>query len=143
MKPIIPLAIALLFLTIVSTGQQQTRALKLDFFSKIPSAIDGCSGLYTYDTILTKKKKYIIVTDLQELAFIRINGKEIKLTRISNKELPKQTYVSKYSGDGYTVILTTKTGKQTGDEVYSETGSIEVIKGTEKIMIKIHGESGC
>jgi len=112
-------------------------------FIKIPFAIDGCSGLYTYDSIPLKKQQYIFVTNLQELAFIKIAGKQIKLKETAHKSFPNKTDKTTYTGSGFTVILTTKTVKETGNETGIETGTIEIIKGTRHFSIKIHGEGGC
>ena len=127
----------------VVSGQEKVQSIKLDFFNKVPSEIDGCSGLYTYDSTSLKSKKYIIITDLQETAFIKVDGKQITLKRISNSELSKNSYKTVYKGSGYTVVLTTKILKQSGDEVWIEGGSVEISKGQTKVIIKIHGESGC
>jgi hypothetical protein len=52
-------------------------------------------------------------------------------------------YKATFKGNGYTVILTINSVKQTGDESNLDKGSLEVIKGSYKLIIKIHGESGC
>ena len=143
MNKLLILALALLIYTFVANGQQKTQTIKLEFFKKIPSQIDGCSGLYTYDSTSLKKKKYIVVTNLQETAFIKVKGNRITLKRISNTELSKNSYKAIFKGGGYTLVLTTKTLKQSGDEVWIERGSVEILQGKNKVTIKIHGESGC
>jgi hypothetical protein len=143
MNKLLILSLAFLAHTFVAWGQQKNQPIKLDFFNKIPSQIDGCSGLYTYDSTSLEKEKYIIVTDLQETAFIRVGGKQITLKRTSNTELSKDSHRSVYKGMGYTLVLTKKTLKQSGDEVWIEGGSVEISQGQTKVTIKIHGESGC
>src|SRR5689334_8151035 len=142
MKHILVLGLILCVLACTLKAQHGTPSLSLDFINKIPPQIDGCSGLYTYDTTSMKKKKYIIVTDLQELGFIKIMGKEIKLKVSSEKELSNTTFRTVFKGDGYIITLTTKTGKQI-DEVSIETGTLEIIKGSQTITLKVHGEAGC
>jgi hypothetical protein len=143
MNRLLILTLAFLNYTFVASGQQKTQPIKLDYFNSIPSQIDGCSGLYTYDSTSLKKKKYIVVTDLQEVAIIKVDGKQIALKRTSNAELSKDSYRSVYKGSGYTMVLTTKTLKQSGDEVWIERGSVDITHGQSKVTIKIHGESGC
>ena len=143
MKQFLILSTIFCLLTGTTNGQQSNATLKLDFITKIPSVIDGCSGLYTYDATSLKKEKYIIVWDLQEIAFIKVQGKEIKLQTTDKKELPKSVYKATFKGGGYTVILTTKTVKKTGEESSLDNGTLEIIKGSDKLLIKIHGESGC
>src|SRR5882757_11228082 len=103
-------------LSLSGRTQSAQPSLKLDFFSSIPSVIDGCEGDYTYDTTSLKKKRYILITNIQELAIIKVNGKEISLKRISEDQIAKKTTRTIYKGSGYTVILTTREGKQVGDE---------------------------
>lgn len=142
MKQILFLSLSFCLLVVISKGQQNTESLKMDFITKFPSVIDGCSGVYTYDTTSTKKKKYIIVTDLQELGFIKIHGKEIKLNITDKKDLSSTSFRTTFKGDGYTVILTTNTVKQI-DELSIENGTLEITKGSLKMVLTIHGESGC
>src|SRR5215469_16157193 len=142
MNRLLILSLTLLMHAFAASGQQKIQSIKLDFFNKIPFQIDGCSGLYTYDSTSLKKKKYIVVTDLQETAFINVDGKQITLKLIKNVEFSKDSYRTIYKGSGYTIVLTTKTLKQS-DEVWIEGGTLEISKGQNKVTIKIHGESGC
>jgi hypothetical protein len=127
----------------MANGQQPAETIVLDFFTKIPPQIDGCSGLYTYDSLSLQTNKYVFVTNLQDAAFIKVAGKQIALQQTGTKILPKNTYRSTFKGNGYTVILTTRTLRQTGEEAWVEGGTIEISHGTAKRTIKIHGESGC
>jgi len=142
MKHILILSLTFCVFACSLKAQHDPPPLSVDFITKIPPQIDGCSGLYTYDTTSMKKKKYIIVTDLQELGFIKIMGKEIKLKVSSKKELSATTFRTVFIGEGYIITLTTKTGKQI-DEVSIETGTLEIIKGSQKITLKVYGEAGC
>lgn len=117
--------------------------IKPDFFKTIPEEIDGCSGLYTYATTQLKGAKYIFVTNLDEVALIRISGRTIKLKRTLNKEISPISSKQTFIGGGYTVTLLIKGSKRTGDELSEETGTLEISKGTDRTTIRIHGESGC
>jgi hypothetical protein len=48
-----------------------------------------------------------------------------------------------YKGAGYIIVLTTLEGRETRDELYLSTGTIEVKKGDQDRVLKIHGECGC
>jgi len=120
-----------------------TPALQLSYFASIPDSIDGCMGAYTYDTASLKKERYILITNLQTLAMIRVDGKIIYLHQISNSQPGKDTNRDVYKGSGYTVIVIVKDVKQTSDEVTYETGTIEVKYGAVDIVYKIHGTAGC
>jgi len=131
------------FLLITNYCYSQKSALsKLDYFTQIPKEIDGCTGLYTSDSISMKDKKYLIVTNLQDFAQIKIAGKRINLKLESQKQLSKNSYQSIYIGSGYKVVLTTKTIKQI-DELSEEKGTLEISNKESKRTITIHGKSGC
>jgi len=72
-----------------------------------------------------------------------VNGKEISLKRISEDQIAKKTTQTIYKGSGYTVILTTKEGKQLGYEEALDAGSLEIIFGQIKVKFAIHGQGGC
>ena len=126
----------------VSKAQQNNKNIKLEFFGKIPVEIDGCEGDYTNDTLSLKKKKYLLITNVQDLAFIQVEGKKISLTRKGEIQFSNNKYKSIYQGGGYTIILITTAGKEV-DESVSERGTLEISNGSNKIVIKIHGISGC
>ncbi len=132
--------IALLYCITPCTAGAQT--LKLDLFSKIPASVKVCSALYTYDTTSLKKKKYILVADFQDQAFITVAGKQIPLKMLDTKLLNKTNTVSTYKGGGYTVVINVRITSQT-TYIDMEAGTLEVTKGKEKLVLKIHGQSGC
>ena len=126
---------------ILSFSSKAQTTLKLDFFTKVPASIQNCGALYTYDTVALEKKKYILLADYQNLGLITINGKQIKLQLADAKTVNKNN-ISTYNGSGYTVILTSKTISQKG-KLDIESGTLQVVKGSAKIIMKIHGQSGC
>jgi hypothetical protein len=130
------------FIFVTVFGQKEA-PIKLDYFKEIPSEIDGCSGSFTYDSIPLKNQKYVVVVDLQNLAFVRINGTIIRLTLSEHKNITKNKSKDSYQGGGYSVILTTTEGRRIGDELYLSSGTIEISNGKQKSIFKIHGEAGC
>lgn len=137
------LSLLLAFFSLLAKGQQPAETIVLEFFKKIPSQIDGCSGTYTYDSLSLQTSKYVFVTNLQEAAFIKVAGKQIALQRTGTKILSGKIYKTTFKGSGYTVVLTTRTLRQTGEEAWIEGGTLELSHGTVRRTIKIHGESGC
>jgi hypothetical protein len=140
-----PIILSLVFITLLTSlkAQQTNASIKLDFFKSIPKVIDGCSGIYTYDTTRLKKERYIFISNVQDLGLIKVNGKTISLKMVSNKQLSKVSWKYVFKGSGYIITLTTQQVKQTGEEVSLESGTLEVINGANKLTTKIHGESGC
>ena len=135
-------------------AQKTDDIIKLESFSQIPSEIDGCVGLYTYDSISLKKGKYIIATDLQKFAFIKIDGNKIQLKFVGNDSLlgdvsqRKKTYAAVYKGINYQIILNTipaKSASKTSEEeeTWFDKGTVEISVGNKRIKIKVHGRSGC
>jgi hypothetical protein len=143
MKKGFVLLIMLFFFQSLVTAQTIHPAIKLEFFKSIPAEIDGCSGTYTYDSISLKKERYIFITNGNGLGMIHVNGKIISLKMVSTKELSKTSWKQVFKGEGYTLTLTTKVTKRLDEEDIFESGTLEIIKGSDKVIIKIHGESGC
>jgi hypothetical protein len=127
---------------ILAAYGQENNTIRLDFLRSVPKEIDGCSGLYTLDSIATARHRYIFASDLQELAFISVSGRQIRLKKTGEKQLSGNSYRTVYQAEGYVVTLVTSI-KQTGDEVWLESGTIEIKKGKDKLVLKVHGESGC
>jgi hypothetical protein len=137
--------LSFVFTTLLTSlnAQQNNAPIKLDFFKSIPKVIDGFSCIYTYDTTSLKKERYVFISNIQDLGLIKVNGKTISLKMVSNKQVSKVSWKYVFKGSGYTITLTTKQVKQTVEEVSLESGTLEVINGVNKLIIKIHGESGC
>ncbi len=128
-------------LFLLSTAVKAQPSIQLNYFMKVPVNISNCGALYTYDTVALAKKKYILLTDFQNLGLITISGKQVKLQLTDTKTI-QQSNISTYKGAGYTVILTANTTAHKG-KLDIETGTLQVITGTKKLILKIHGQSGC
>lgn len=117
---------------------------KLDFFTSIPGDIDGCGEFFTYDTSTVDDKHYIFLSDMSDLAIIRIKGKDVHLkkNKKQSKVINKLTSVDVYYGSGYKVILRKKEEKMV-DELYEYTGTMQIIGKKIKVTYKVHGEGGC
>lgn len=123
--------------------EEQTSTTRLNLFNNIPEQIDGCSGLYTYDSIPLQQQRYLFASNLQELAFVKINSRQITLNLLKREKLSKEVYRNTYEGGGYKVILQIKAVKRSGDELFYNTGTLEIWQGEKNLRVKIHGESGC
>jgi hypothetical protein len=138
------IVVCLIFSAIFSSvfGQHDT-SIKLDYFKEVPAEVDGCNGSFTYDSISLKQEKFIVVIDLQKLAFIRVNGIIVRLTLSESKHLSEKKSKDIYKGGGYTLVLITTEGKRVSDELYLSSGTMEISTGNQKLHLKIHGEGGC
>lgn len=128
----------LLFLFIFSAKPQ---SIKLDYFTTVPTTIKNCGALFSYDSVALAPKKYILLTDFQNIGLIKISGKQINL-QLGETKTVGTTNIMNYKGGGYTVILSYVTDKHVG-EFDMESGTIQISKGNQKSTIKIHGKSGC
>jgi hypothetical protein len=122
-----------------------------DVFVAAPHTIEGCVGLYTYDSLKTSfdnldvdKGKKILATKTAELAYLRYHGKDVvmKYDKKESRVVDKQTTREVYRGNGYVVVLTIQIIQVKGEEMLS-TGTLEITQGDKKVKIKVSGVSGC
>jgi hypothetical protein len=130
---------------------EDTEFLRPDLFSSSPGKIDGCVGLYTYDSLNipfdsldVDKGKKILVTVPTDFAFFRLHRKDVYLHFDPAKSGPvdKETFKEVYRGNEYTVVLILrKVGVEGETQVLA--GTLEIIQGDKHFRIKVKGLSGC
>src|SRR5579863_564542 len=134
-----------------SAGTESNEFLRPDVFSIGPEKVEGCIGLYTYDSLNiafdsldVDKGKKILATKTTEFAFLRLHHRDIYLAfdRAKSGPIDKKTFKEVYRGNDYTVVLITHTLREEGESVWS-TGTLEIIQGDKHFFIKIRGLSGC
>jgi len=122
-----------------------------DIFVAAPHTIEGCVGLYTYDSLKTSfdnmdvdKGKKILATKTAEFAFLRWHGKDVvmKYDKKESKVVDKMTTKEVYRGNGFVVVLMIQVIQVKGEEMLS-TGTLEIIQGEKRIKIKVSGVGGC
>ena len=124
-----------------SANKDTVKTLTLQTFNDISEEISGCSGLY-------KSRKcqgacdYILATDLQGKAFIKVDGNLISLRRTNNSVTDKKTK-ERYEGEGFIITIEVYPRNKTGDEVREYYGELIVVKGDLKHSESITGEVGC
>lgn len=128
----------------VKTKTAGTAGFKLDFFTAIPGDIDGCGEFFTYDTCTVDDQHYIFLSDMGDMAIIRIRGKDVQLkkNKKQSKVINDRISVDVYNGGGYKVTLRKKEEKMV-DELYEYTGTLQVTGKKLKVTYKVHGEGGC
>jgi hypothetical protein len=134
-----------------SAVTENTEFLRPDIFSASPDKVEGCVGLYTYDSLNINfdsldvdKGKKILATKTTDFAFLRLHRKDIYLAydRAKSGPIDKKTFKEVYRGNDYTVVLITHTLREEGESVWS-TGTLEIIQGDKHFLVKIRGLSGC
>jgi hypothetical protein len=135
-----------------SAGENST-ALRPDIFFSAPGKVEGCVGLYTYDSLNiafdsldVDKGKKIFVTVPTSFAFFRLHRKDVFLHYDSTQsnQIDSKTFREVYRGNDYTAVLITHSVREEGETVWS-TGTLEIIQiqGNKHFKIKIRGLSGC
>jgi hypothetical protein len=117
---------------------------KLDFIKSIPGSVDGCGLFFTYDTCKLKDEKYIFLSDMGDMAMIRIKGKDVVLKKSTrqSKQLNAISSVEVFYAVGYKVVLRKKEEK-VADEFYEYSGTLQITGKKIKVTYKVRGEGGC
>lgn len=127
------------------TNKQQEKKgpFKLDLFAA-PQVIDGCSETFTYDTCKPDNYRYVFVSDYGTNHFIKIKGKQIRLTKDSkaSNENNDKNYISVYHGGGFKVTLKLKVVEQY-EEAAMYKGTLQITGNKTNATFKIHGVGGC
>ena len=133
------------------SGAEKNTLPPPDIFVAAPHTIEGCVGLYTYDSLKTSfdnmdvdKGRKILATKTAEFAFLRWHGKDVvmKYDKKESKVVDKTTSKEVYRGNGFVVVLMMQVIQVKGEEMLS-TGTLEIIQGDKRIKIKVSGVSGC
>ena len=142
----------LLFASGCTNSQQDgTKAVvtqHLTSFKGFPPGFEGCTCYFSGTEKEFQNEQYIFVSDLEQKAFITVNGKQINLkldstTRVDNS-LDDSDYSETYSNGYYTLKMDVKFGGNTGDEVWWNTGIMTLyFKGVEIDRREFVGECGC
>ena len=124
--------------------------LNLTDLNDTPMEIDGCSCFFSETENKYKSEKYLIATNLDSIAYISINEKNIKLNLVERKfdkhSKNEENYTEIFANEKFKATLEVKIDntKKRGDEVWWNTGSIKVEDENGKIQIKkFIGECGC
>jgi hypothetical protein len=134
-----------------SSASENSEFLRPDTFFASPGKVDGCVGLYTYDSLNiafdsldVDKGKKIFVTVTGSFAFFRLHRKDVYLhfDSAQSKRIDPKTFREVYRGNDYTAVLTTHLDRVEGETVWS-TGMLEIIFKDKHFKIKIKGLSGC
>ena len=125
--------------------------LRPDTFNSAPDNIEGCIGLYTYDSLDipfdsldVDKGKKVLATKTGRFAFFRLRGRNITLRYDSAQsgKLADREFREVYRGNDLKIILTLQTQEEEGESV-KESGTFEIIQGNKHCTIKVKGLSGC
>lgn len=129
-------------------NKPDSQPITIQPFSKFPSEIDGCSCYFSLNEKAFNQKEYIIVTNLDSLAFMTINNQLTKLKLIKSSAEPHAftdfDHIEVFGNKDYNVTIDIKYKKSTDLEVWIDEGTITITrKDGQKLVTKFYGECGC
>src|ERR1700744_2503280 len=120
-------------------------------FTNAPAKIEGCEGLYTYDSLNipfdnldVDKGQKIFAIKSSAFGYFKMGGHDVYLGYDSSqsRRLDDKTIKEVFRGNGYVAVLIVKTLEGEGEAVWEE-GTLEIVKGVKRVKIKVRGLSGC
>ncbi len=125
------------------TQSQKSETFTVNTFTDLPPEIDGCSCIFSEDSLSYAKEKYIYANDFAKTSFIKVNGKMIRLTETEHANQNSVTK-SKSIGDGYEVEIKAKVFRTTDLEYNEMEGTMTIKSKKGKTLTKtIYGVCGC
>jgi hypothetical protein len=132
---------------ILDSAKNTTPDFTLDDYNGFPPEIEGCTCYFSENKEKFGKQQFLFTSNADGLGVVAINNKQVKLKQVSivrDKDPGSNNEnISVYEAEGYkvTVRITGKT--RSGDEVWTNTGTITVEKDGKKIEKAFTGECGC
>ena len=122
-------------------GTEHLNLINLESF-KFPAEVNGCSCYFAKTKEDFENEKYIYIDDYGNTAFIKIDGKDIKIP-MKEGDFDPENFSKVIQNDDITVTITGKKIKEMEEVMMFEgTMTVENKKG-EKTVTPIYGECGC
>ena len=128
----------------ISQINDRDTSISLEYFNAVPDTIQlwGCLGEFTYDSINTKKDKYIIFISSEGFAMILVNNKLIYLDKISETKPSNKKLEQKYRGQNFDMTLNLK--KKSEEYLVTHYSGILVLNyNNQSHIFKIIGKFAC
>jgi hypothetical protein len=119
--------------------------IQLDAFSQAewPADINGCSCYFSRDKAAFEQQSYIYVDNFENLGFVSIDKKMVRLSLTKEHEMPEGQMRKTFANEQYTVTIDLKNVGQI-DETWQKEGSITLKpSGGTETKITVYGECGC
>jgi len=123
---------------------QKQKTITIDSFTDLPGEIDGCSCVFSEDSVSYAKGLYIYGNDFAETSFMKIDGKLVRLMETEHSKPDSLTTISKSEGAGYKVEISATIIHTTDLEYNEMKGSITIKSSRGQAVTKtIYGACGC
>ncbi len=127
----------------VGTKNRPT-SLRFETFTQFPKDIDGCSCYFSKDSTDFKKKKYIFLDNFENIAYIKIKSRMVRLTRTKTEEFSDFSVKTAYTNEEFDLVIKIYEGNSSGEETWMNFGEITLTKKSgEQIITNFYGECGC
>ncbi len=152
-KNILFFALAALFLSLLaascnntSNANQENAAISIGTFTEFPEDVIGCSSYVSNDTAQFQNREYIYVSDLNSVAYMKINDELLRFELQDSSQTGETTSTSVYANDKYEITFDQVDGEQSGYETVYISGSITITDKTNETKSAkafFFGEFGC
>lgn len=130
-----------------ATSASAAPGFTLDDYKGFPPEIEGCTCYFSENKEKFKNEMFLFTSNADGLGIVAINTKQVKLKQVSivrDKDPGSNNEnVSVYEGEGYKVTVRITGKERSGDEVWTNTGTITVEKDGKKVEKSFTGECGC
>lgn len=114
--------------------------IHLESFSDFPKEIDGCSCYFSISQLDLKNGLYILVNDLANLAFVKIEEKMIRFELLNHDE---NSNIYHYIYNDYKMEVEIIERKEVVDEIVLIKGKITLKAEGKEAKQEFIGECGC
>ncbi|GAB3924744.1 hypothetical protein GCM10028827_13200 [Mucilaginibacter myungsuensis] len=126
--------------TVNNKRSEPDPGINLTAFVVIPDEIDGCSCDFYLSKKDEKRRRYLMVNDFGNTAFVSINNKVEKIFLKEHKE-GSSKYL--YSNDEYEIKIEITEKIDDGEETSLMKGIFTIIKGQTMLQKNFIGSCGC
>jgi hypothetical protein len=117
--------------------------ITISTFTEFPPEIDGCSCYYSANESKFKSRIYLYADNLNNSAFVSINGTMTKFGLNKNDSLSPTKSRKTFSNEKYQVKIEVEQVGESG-ETWQQKGIMEIKSKTgDEMKIDIYGECGC
>lgn len=111
----------------------------------LPKQLEGCACYYARNPDLFKNKQFVVAFSYSGSAYLTVNNVLNELKNTSAEKPMDGFELKRYENKDYILMVQTKAGNKTGDEVFESFGNMTLVnkKNGKTQSVQLHGECGC